>query len=291
MVYTIVWHHAGNSTIAFSRPSFPCWEGWDKGFCSKSQSSQEKKYTWVVHHASSWCCHPCNNGIVTIDDAQVSLPLSGWHHCHRWCAGISVIVKLASLPLLLVVKLALLPLSWWHHCHWCAGIFANVAVAIVALITMACCCHWCAGISAIVKLASSPLLLVVELALLPLSWRHHHHLCAGIFANVAIAIVTLMTMVLLLLLMCRCPCCHQACVVTLLTMALSPCNSVVALVTMALLPSSSWHCCPHCNGIIIIIDAQASLQSIQWHCCRWCTGVFSIVAMAIVALVAMASLP
>jgi hypothetical protein len=44
-------------------------------------------------------------------------------------------------------------------------------------------------------------------------------------------------------------------------------NGIVALVAMAFMPSSSWHCCPLCNGIIIIIDVQASLLSLQWHCC------------------------
>jgi hypothetical protein len=39
-------------------------------------------------------------------------------------------------------------------------------------------------------------------------------------------------------------------------MALSPliCNGVVALIMMALLLSSNWHCCPHCNCFVVIID-------------------------------------
>jgi hypothetical protein len=48
-------------------------------------------------------------------------------------------------------------------------------------------------------------------------------------------------------------------------MAPSPliCNGIVALIAMALLLSSSWCHCPCCNGIIIIIDVQASLLSLQ----------------------------
>jgi hypothetical protein len=58
-------------------------------------------------------------------------------------------------------------------------------------------------------------------------------------------------------------------------------NGFVALVAMALSPSSSWHCCPCCNGIVAIIDvvaliarhqagmvavdAQAFLPLLQWQ--------------------------
>jgi hypothetical protein len=68
-----------------------------------------------------------------------------------------------------------------------------------------------------------------------------------------------MMMVLLPLLMHRHPCCCQAGIVALVTMALSPliCDCVVALIMMALLPSSSWRCCPCCNGVIVIIDVFA----------------------------------
>jgi hypothetical protein len=40
-------------------------------------------------------------------------------------------------------------------------------------------------------------------------------------------------------------------------------TGIVALVALALLPSSSWHCCPCCNDIVVIINAQASLPSLQ----------------------------
>jgi hypothetical protein len=71
--------------------------------------------------------------------------------------------------------------------------------------------------------------------------------------------------------------------VSLVTMALLPLiqDGVVALVVIALLPSSSWHCCPHCYGVVIIInvivlvarwqagiaavDAQAYLPVLQWQ--------------------------
>ncbi len=86
---------------------FPVMKVRTKWFCSKSQPGQEKKYTQVVHHASSWHCCPCNNGIVAIVDAQVSLPSLWWGHCCCWCAGVSAIIDLASLLLSLIVKLAL----------------------------------------------------------------------------------------------------------------------------------------------------------------------------------------
>jgi hypothetical protein len=59
------------------------------------------------------------------------------------------------------------------------------------------------------------------------------------------------------------------------------CDGVAALVVIALLPSSSWHCCPHCNDVVVIIDVialvvcrqtgiaainvQASLSLLQWQ--------------------------
>jgi hypothetical protein len=59
------------------------------------------------------------------------------------------------------------------------------------------------------------------------------------------------------------------------------CDGVVALVVIASLLSSSWGCCPHCNGVLVIIDiialvacwqagivavnAQASLPLSQWQ--------------------------
>jgi hypothetical protein len=66
-------------------------------------------------------------------------------------------------------------------------------------------------------------------------------------------------------------------------------NSVVAIVVIALSPSSSWCCCPHCNGVVVIInvialvahwqagiaaiDAQGSLPLLRWQLLllsRWC---------------------
>jgi hypothetical protein len=40
-------------------------------------------------------------------------------------------------------------------------------------------------------------------------------------------------------------------------------DGVGALVTMVLLPSSSWHLHPHCNGIIIIINVVALIACFQ----------------------------
>jgi hypothetical protein len=95
----------------------------------------------VSSPSSSWRCCPCCNdiniiinvvalvaccqaGIVAIDvqasllllQWQLSL-LSQWHHHHCQCKGISAVVKLALLPLLLVIKLASLPLLQWHCCR------------------------------------------------------------------------------------------------------------------------------------------------------------------------------
>jgi hypothetical protein len=64
-------------------------------------------------------------------------------------------------------------------------------------------------------------------------------------------------MALLPLSMRRHPCHCQDGIVDLVTMALLPLihNGVVALVMMALLLSSSWHCHPICNGVVVIINA------------------------------------
>jgi hypothetical protein len=80
-----------------------------------------------------------------------------------------------------------------------------------------------------------------------------------------------MTMALLPLLMHRHPCHCQAGVVVLVTMALSPLirDGVVALVVMALSPSSSWHCCPHCNGIVFIINVITLIA-------RWQAGISAV---------------
>jgi hypothetical protein len=99
-------------------------------------------------------------------------------------------------------------------------------------------------------------------------------------------IVALMTMVLLPLLMRRRLCCRQDDIVSLITMALLPLirDGVVDFVVIVLLPSSSWRYCPHCNGVVVIInvialvtcrqagivavDAQASLPLLQWQLLR-----------------------
>jgi hypothetical protein len=81
--------------------------------------------------------------------------------------------------------------------------------------------------------------------------------------------------------------------VSLITMALLPLipNGVVALVVIALVPSSSWHRCPHHNGVVVIIDVIALVT-------RWQAGIaavdaqgYLLVSLANVALVRMASLP
>ncbi len=48
-------------------------------------------------------------------------------------------------------------------------------------------------------------------------------------------------------------------------MALSPLihDGVVALVTIVPLPSSSWRCCPHHNGVVAIIHVVALIAHCQ----------------------------
>jgi hypothetical protein len=63
----------------------------------------------------------------------------------------------------------------------------------------------------------------------------------------------------------RHPCHHQAGIAALVTMVLLPLihDGIVALVTMVSLPSSSWHCPPHCNGIVVIIHVVALVTHCQ----------------------------
>jgi hypothetical protein len=71
---------------------------------------------------------------------------------------------------------------------------------------------------------------------------------------------------------------HQVIVVALIAQCKA---GVIALAVMASLPLMRRRLHRCCDG-----DCCSRL-----HCCRWCAGIFAIVAMAIVALVAMASLP
>jgi hypothetical protein len=83
-----------------------------------------------------------------------------------------------------------------------------------------------------------------------------------------------MTIALSPLSMRRRPChCHDG-AIALITLALLPLirDGIVALVVMAL----SWCCCPWHNGIVVIINVQASSPSLQW-CCYLChDGIIAI---------------
>jgi hypothetical protein len=117
--------------------------------------------------SSSWRCCPCNNGAVALDPR--------WRCCHH-CNGVITILKLVLLPLL-QLRCCHHPsccpcclLSSWCCCRQCRGVFAVVPMAIVALVMMALSLllmH--RHVSAIVELALLPLLVVIKLALLPLS--------------------------------------------------------------------------------------------------------------------------
>ncbi len=267
-------------------------------------------------------CHSYDEGIVAVVDVQASLPLSSWHCCPCSNGLVALDLQLCCCPchdgVITLLKLALPPLlQWccrhhrccrpchlsasWHHCRWCAGIFAIVAMLIVVLVTMALLLllihrHVAAG----VKLVALPLSLVVKLALSSTSWWYCCH-CVQDFC------------------WCRgCNCCpHDDSIIAIVNVQTSlpssrwhcgPCNngavaldshwccctchdSIVAILKLALLPSLQWHCHHHqCTGVFVVIT-MALLLSLWWHCCPWFAGVFAVIAMAIVALVAMVSLP
>jgi hypothetical protein len=94
-------------------------------------------------------------------------------------------------------------------------------------------------------------------------------------------IVALLTMTLLTLSMCRHLFCCQASLITLIACCQA---GVVALVVMALLPLMRRHCCCCCNcnccpldnGIVAIVNAQASLLLLRWHCCPCNNGVVAL---------------
>ncbi len=69
------------------------------------------------------------------------------------------------------------------------------------------------------------------------------------------------------------------------------CNCVIAVLKLTSLLLSQLRCHRHqCTGVLAIITI-AWLPSLQWHCCPQCTGIFTFVAIAIVALMTMSSLP
>ncbi len=85
-------------------------------------------------------------------------------------------------------------------------------------------------------------------------------------------------MVSLPLWMHRHPCCCQAGIVALVTMALTLLihDDIIALVAMTSLPSSSWRHCPCCIGIFIIINGR--------HPCHHHNGVFALIALVLLPL-------
>ncbi len=110
----------------------------------------------VCHHCYCNCC-PHDDGIIAIVNAQASLLLWSWHCCPHNNSIVTLDLQRRCCPccdgVVAIFKLALLPLlQWghchhqchcpccspasWHHCRQCAGLFANVAMAIVALVTM-----------------------------------------------------------------------------------------------------------------------------------------------------------
>ncbi len=154
----------------------------------------------------NWCCCSCNNGIVAFDPLQYCcpchdgvvavlklafLPLSQWHchnhqchhphysssssHCCRQCAGIFAIVAMAFVAL---IKMVSLPLLVRRHVSTIVNLARLLLLLIVKLALSPtlrwCYCYWCAGF-----------LLVLQLQLSP-SWLWHccHCWCTGILAIV-----------------------------------------------------------------------------------------------------------
>ncbi len=278
MAYMIVWRHTGISTVAFVQIFlFLLGRSGQSGFAQKADPANKKctHELFIIHWAGVVAFF--TNGIVAIVNVA-SLPSSWWGYCCRWCSGISAVVKLALLPLSLVVKLVLLALLWWSCCHQCAGVFAVFTLVIFALVTM---------------------------ALLPSSMCRHLHRCWGSIVACRAGVVTLVMMASMPsmrrhLCCCRdCDCCphnngFDAIVDAQATLLLSSwhccphnngvvalyphrhccpcCTGIVAVLKLALLPLLQWHCCHHqCTGILAII-AMTLLPSLQWRCCRGCAA-------------------
>jgi hypothetical protein len=54
----------------------------------------------------------------------------------------------------------------------------------------------------------------------------------------------------------------------------------LCLIQASVVIKLSWHCCPCSNGVIAVINAQASLLLSSWGCCPHCDGVAIIDAQA-----------
>jgi hypothetical protein len=150
------------------------------------------------HHCN---CYPHDNGVIVVVNVQESLLLLRWHQlplnngivtldlqqcCCPCCDCIVAILKLAYLHSLQwhwyhhQCHCPCCLLASWHCCHQCGGIFAAVAMAIVAHVTMASSpllIHRC--VSAVVELALLPSPLVAELVPSPMLQWHCCHQCAG----------------------------------------------------------------------------------------------------------------
>jgi hypothetical protein len=135
-----------------------------------------------------------------------------------------------------------------------------------------------------------------QVSFLSSSW-HHCPCNNGVFALdlqqhgspcCNVGIVSLVAMVSLSSSMCKHPCRHHNGVVALIAMVFLPlmhrhlchccgghchprCNGISAVVKLA--QSSSWCCCPCDNGVVAVIDTQASLLSLRLHHCPHCNGV------------------
>jgi hypothetical protein len=130
-------------------------------------------------------------------------------------------------------------------------------------------CSCQASIVALIACCQAGDVALVMMALLLLMRRHICHCCncsCRPHDNGAVTVVDAQGSLPLMRWHC-CPCNNG--IVALITMVLLSLihNGLVVLAMMELLPSSSWCHCPHCNGVVVIMDAQVSLPSLQWHHC------------------------
>ncbi len=146
-------------------------------------------------------CHPCNNGAVTIINAEASLLLSSWHR-HPHCNGVVIADAQVSLQsrylchhcnnVVALIARVLLQLSNWccHPCH--DGVITIIFAQASLLLSRWRCCPCYTGAIANIAQALYPLLHwhhchylddLFDLAL----HGHHHHCCTGIVTPVKLA--------------------------------------------------------------------------------------------------------
>ncbi len=209
-----------------SRPSFPCWEGWDvKQFCLESQSGQEIKYTWVPT-----TCYCCTNIVVVgtfLSQHELLTPI-----CTRMLQN-----KGGRQGKGLYVSCACPQQRFARFARWIASLNIGMFARVCANTNIWYCC-----LRVCTRLRCCP-------CCLSSSW-HCCPCCDGIVAVNAQVSLPLLQWQLSFLSQWRC--CHCWCtgVSTIVELASMPSLLVVEL---ASLPLSWWHYCRWCAGIFVII--------------------------------------